>query len=140
MTWAEMRLSELCERDIQQWGGILVSGTRQDNTKRIAFLEQHGFQYSGKFAEVNMLCFLDKPIPEPVLPAGYEVREVAEMGEVSNRAEAQREVWGPWAVGKVSDVQSNQLGISNACPKWLRLRISGERRLDLAAAISSAVR
>ena len=50
-----------------------------------------------------MLRSLDEPVPEPALPAGYEVRAVAETGETSNRAAAQREVWRPWSVGRVSD-------------------------------------
>ncbi|MBN2304839.1 MAG: GNAT family N-acetyltransferase, partial [Anaerolineae bacterium] len=104
MAWAETRLAELRQRDPQRWGGPLVSGARQDNARRIAFLEQHGFRYSGEFAEVTMLRSLDEPIPEsPVLPAGYQVRAVAETGEISRRAAAQREVWHPWTVGDVSD-------------------------------------
>ncbi|MBN2305821.1 MAG: hypothetical protein JXQ72_15165, partial [Anaerolineae bacterium] len=103
MAWAETRLAELRQRDPQCWGGPLVSGARQDNARRIAFLEQHGFRYSGEFAEVNMLRSLDEPIPEsPVLPAGYQIRAVAETGEISRRAAAQREVWHPWTVGDVS--------------------------------------
>ena len=86
-----------------RWGGNLVSGARQDNAKRIAFLEQHGFRYSGEFAEVNMLRSLDEPIPASALPAGCQVRAMAEAGEISNRAAAQREVWQPWTVGNVSD-------------------------------------
>ena len=104
MAWAETRLTELRKRDIQLWGGNLVSGARQDNAKRIAFLEQHGFRQGGDFSEVNMLCSLDGPIPDVVLPAGCQVRSVvAEAGEISNRAAAQREVWHPWTVGNVSD-------------------------------------
>jgi mycothiol synthase len=103
MAWAETRLTELCKRDAKRWSGNFVSGARQDNAKRIAFLEQHGFRYSGEFAEVNMLRSLDEPIPESVLPAGCQVRAVAEAGEISNRAAAQREVWHPWTVGNVSD-------------------------------------
>ena len=103
MAWAETRLAELRKRDAKQWSGNLVSGARQDNAKRIAFLEQHGFRYSGEFAEVNMLRSLDEPIPESVLPTGCQVRAVAEAGEISNRAAAQREVWQPWTVGNVSD-------------------------------------
>jgi len=103
IAWAEARLTDLRRRDAQRWSGNIVSGARQDNAKRIAFLELHGFRLGGEFSEVNMLCSLDGPIPEAVLPAGYEVRSVAEVGEISNRAEAQREVWHPWTVGNVSD-------------------------------------
>jgi len=103
LAWTESLLAELRMQDLKQWGGGLVSGARQDNPKRIAFLEQHGFRYSGDFAEVNMLRTLDEPIPELALPAGCQVRAVAEAGETSDRAAAQREVWHPWTVGDVSD-------------------------------------
>jgi len=92
LAWAEGRLAELVQLDAQQWSGHLVSGARQDDVNRIAFLERHGFRYSGEFAEVNMLRSLDGPIPDPLLPAGFQVRAVAEAGEISQRAAAQREV------------------------------------------------
>ena len=104
MDWAETRLIELRQRDPQRWNGHVVSGARQDDAKRIAFLEQHGFRYSGEFAEVNMLRSLAEPIPDAALPAGCQVRAVlADAGEIANRAAAQREVWQPWTVGNVSD-------------------------------------
>ena len=102
MAWAETRISELRKRDPQKWSGGLVSGARQDDAKRIAFLEQHGFR-RGEYAEVNMLRSLDEPIPESTLPTGCQVRAVSDAGEISNRAAAQREVWHPWTVGNVSD-------------------------------------
>ncbi len=102
MVWMETRLAELRQRDAQRWGGNLVSGARQDDAKRIAFLEQHGFRRS-VYAEVNMLRSLDDPIPESAPPVGCQVREVAEAREIPDRAAAQREVWHPWTVGKVSD-------------------------------------
>lgn len=103
LTWAETRINELRKSGAEQWDGDLVSGSRQDDVKRVAFLERHGFRYCGDFAEVNMLCSLDEPIPETGLPDGYQVREVAETGELSNRAAIQRAVWHPWTVGNVSD-------------------------------------
>jgi len=103
LAWAETRIGELRKRDGQQWSGKFVSGARQDDAKRIAFLEQHGFRYSGEFAEVNMLRALAEPIPETVVPPGCQVRALAEAGDTSNRAGAEREVWLPWTVGNVSD-------------------------------------
>jgi len=103
ITWAETYLAELRKRDAKQWGGSLVSGARQDNGRRRMFLGQHGFRYSGEFAEVNMLCSLDKSIPESILPAGFQVRAVAETGEISMRAAAHRDVWQPWTDGNISD-------------------------------------
>jgi mycothiol synthase len=102
IVWAETHLAELCKRDAQQWGGNFVSGARQDDARRIAFLEQHGFR-RGEYAEVNMLRSLDEPIPEATFPPGCQVRAVAAAGEISNRAAAQREVWHPWTVGNVGD-------------------------------------
>ncbi|NTU54890.1 MAG: GNAT family N-acetyltransferase [Anaerolineales bacterium] len=101
--WAEARTDELRKQDEKRWSGDLVSGSREDDINRIAFLEQHGFQYCGDLAEVNMMRSLDEPIPESRLPDGYQVREVLETGEITNRASIQREVWHPWTVGKVSD-------------------------------------
>jgi ribosomal protein S18 acetylase RimI-like enzyme len=103
MDWAETCLTELRKRDARQWSGHLVSGARQDNGRRRVFLGQHGFRYSGEFAEVNMLRALAGPLPETVVPPGCQVRALAETGETSNRAAAHREVWQPWTDGNVSD-------------------------------------
>jgi ribosomal protein S18 acetylase RimI-like enzyme len=104
LEWAMHLVDELRQGDPQKWGGAMVSGARQDDIARIAFLEQHGFRYNGEFAEVNMLRWLDAPIPEPALPAGCQARGLAdEAGEISQRADAQRQVWQPWTVGNVSD-------------------------------------
>jgi mycothiol synthase len=102
MAWTKARLAELRQRDQKQWGGRLVSGSRQDNPQRIVFLEQHGFRLGGEFSEVNMIRSLDEPIPEAKIPAGCHVRAV-ETAEIPNRAVAQRDVWQPWTVGNVTD-------------------------------------
>ncbi len=102
LAWAEARLAELRAQDPARWGGALVSGARQDNAQRIAFLEAHGFRPGDPFSEVNMLRTLAGPIPDPVAPPGWQVRAVAK-GEIAGRAAAQREVWLPWSVGEVSD-------------------------------------
>jgi len=103
MAWAESRLVELRRRDAKHWGGSLVSGARQDNASRRVFLGEHGFRYSGEFAEVNMLRSLDQPIPESALPAGCHVRAVADASDIPQRAAAHREVWQPWTDGDVTD-------------------------------------
>jgi ribosomal protein S18 acetylase RimI-like enzyme len=123
MAWAETRISELRKRDGQQWSGGFVSGARQDDAKRVAFLEQHGFRYRGEFAEVNMLRSLAEPIPETVVPPGCQVRALAEAGDTSSRAEGEREVWLPWTDGNVSDDDYARL-----------MRLPGyHRELDLVA-------
>ena len=101
--WAETCLNRLRKHDAAQWGGEFVSGSRQDDPRRIQFLEQRGFQYSGRFAEVNMLRSLSEPIPNLEIPAGYQVCSMAEVDDISDRAAAQREVWQPWTVGNVTD-------------------------------------
>lgn len=104
LAWAENLLAELRSSDAALWGGALVSGSRQDNPQRIAFLERHGFHQGGEFSEVNLMRALADPIPEPAVPAGFLVRAVAaDAPEISRRAAAQREVWRPWTVGNVSD-------------------------------------
>jgi mycothiol synthase len=102
MAWAETLVAALRERDAPRWSGHLVSGARQDNPQRIAFLEQHEFRPGGEFSEVNMICSLNGTLPEAVVPIGFQVRAVSES-EISSRAAAQREVWQPWTVGNVSD-------------------------------------
>jgi mycothiol synthase len=104
LAWAETRLNALRGSDAKQWGGNLVSGARQDDARRIAFLEQQGFR-RGEYAEVNMLRSLAGPIPESTFPAGCRVRAVSAASDIEDRAAAQREVWQPWTVGNVSDEQ-----------------------------------
>jgi ribosomal protein S18 acetylase RimI-like enzyme len=102
LRWADERLVELRRQDKKLWGCRLVSGTRQDNSKRIAFLEQNGFRQGGEFSEVNMLRRLDEPVPEIELPAGCRVREIDES-DIPDRAAVHREVWHPWTVGNITE-------------------------------------
>jgi mycothiol synthase len=99
--WADSLLEELRQSNPDGRSGDLTAGARQDNPQRIGFLEQHGFQYSGKFAEVNMLRLLDEPIPEIEIPPGYQVRALL-PSEIPERAAVEREVWQPWTVGNVT--------------------------------------
>lgn len=101
LDWAESLLDKLRRSDPDLWKGPLVSGSRQDDPQRMAFLEQRGFRPGGEFSEVNLLRELDGPIPEPLLPPGCQVRAVRQA-ELSERAAVQREVWQPWTVGNVN--------------------------------------
>jgi mycothiol synthase len=123
LAWAEDRLTELRGHDAERWGGPLVSGARQDDARRLAFLEEHGFRLRGRFSEVNMLRALAEPTPDPspVLPAGYQVRALAEAEETADRAQAERDVWLPWSVGEVDEEDYARL-----------MRLPGyERELDV---------
>ena len=103
LDWVEARIGELHKLDEEKWGGDLVSGSRQDDVKRIAFLEQYSFHYCGDFAEVNMIRSLEESIPVPRVPDGFQIREFSGTDEITNRASIQRQVWHPWTVGNVSD-------------------------------------
>jgi ribosomal protein S18 acetylase RimI-like enzyme len=103
IAWADGRIAELRKQDLERWGGHCVSGARQDNPQRIAFLERHGFRLGGDFSEVNMIRSLADPIPEVGIPAGCQVRSMGGADDIPDRAAAQREVWQPWTVGDVSD-------------------------------------
>lgn len=103
MAWAERRLAELSKQDPEQWGGDLVSGARQDNGRRRVFLREHGFRYSGEFAQINMLRSLDASVPMAAPPAGCQVCAVAGAGDAPQRAAAHRAVWQPWTDGNISD-------------------------------------
>ncbi len=105
LAWAETLLIQLRQRDALQWGGNLVSGARQDNGRRRVFLGQHGFRYSGEFAEVNMLRQLAEPIPEPAVAPGFQIRALDAAREIPRRAAAHRAVWQPWTDGNISDEQ-----------------------------------
>jgi mycothiol synthase len=128
LAWAETRLRELRGRDPDRWGGGLLSGARQDDCDRRAYLEGHGFRPGG-YVEVNLMRSLAEPIHAPAAPAGWQVRAVAGAGEASVRAAAQREVWQPWTVGNVSDADY----------EWL-MRLPGyERELDVVAVAPDGV-
>jgi len=104
LAWAETQLNKLRQLDDNRWDSELVSGSRQDDFRRIAFLEEHGFHYSGKFAEVNMLRTLSAVLPALEVPNGCQVRSMADGEDIDGRAAAQREVWQPWTVGNINAV------------------------------------
>lgn len=103
MIWAETLAAQFRIDTPERWSGNFVAGARQDNARRIDFLEKNGFRLGGQFSEVNMLRSLDGPIPEVKIPSGYQVRAMNPDREISNRAGAHREVWLPWTDGNISD-------------------------------------
>jgi len=101
-SWAVETLAKFSSRFTAEWSDGLVSGVRQDDLKRIEFLENNGFRYRGQFSEVNMLRKLDEPIPQLEIPAECQVLCMAQFDDIADRAAAQRDVWQPWTVGNVS--------------------------------------
>src|SRR5919202_2580389 len=85
LAWAETLLPALRRRDEPRWSGPLVSGARQDDARRIAFLEQHGFR-RGAYAEVNLLRRLEEAMTDAALPACSQVSALAAAGEVAESA------------------------------------------------------
>jgi ribosomal protein S18 acetylase RimI-like enzyme len=104
LAWADACLARLREREGRRWAGPLICGARQDNEWRRSFLEQQGFRHGehGEHDEVNMIRSLDEEIPEPMIPTGFQVRGL-DLSEVPGRAAVEREVWGAWTVGNISD-------------------------------------
>ena len=128
LAWAESRRAELAAGDARGWGGTLMSAARQDDAPRIAFLEQHGFR-RGDHVEVTLSCSLAEPLPDTAIPAGCQIRAVAESGETSQRAGIEREVWQAYPVGNISDDDYARL-----------MRLPGYRReLDVIAVAPEGV-
>lgn len=72
----------------------LISGAFENDTRRIAFLEQHGFT-RGQHPMIHYARSLAEPIADCVLPEGFVVRGVAGEHEATNRADAHRQAFSP---------------------------------------------
>ncbi len=122
LAWAEGRLADLRRGGAQGWGDPLVAIARRDDTRRIAFLEAHGFR-RGEHVEVSLLRSLDGPIPAPTPPPGCRVRAVAGEEDLPDRAAIEREVWSPYPVSRIGDDDYARL-----------MRLPGyDRELDVVA-------
>lgn len=78
VAWAEGRL-----REVGQERGLLVklrSGTRADQSQRIAVLESCGFKPDRYF--LTMERSLSNPIPEPQFPQGFTLRQLKDEQEI----------------------------------------------------------
>lgn len=127
--WALRLLGELRVEDPPNWGGALEAGARRSDPDRIDWLRRRGFRLRGTFSEVNLLRSLRDPVPKPEVPAGFEVREVADRGEDDERAGAQSEVWQPWPVGRIGGADYRRL-----------MQLPGyDRQLDVVTASSGGV-
>ncbi len=73
---------------------LLQSNAFEDDAWRAAVLTQHGFARGDGYL-LHLHRRLDHPIPEPALPAGWTVRQVAGAGEFAERVAIHREVWHP---------------------------------------------
>ena len=73
----------------------LLGITTLDVDTDTALLERHGFRYSGKDLYAYHMQELDGPIPEPILPEGYEIVAMTDDADLVERVEIHREVWAP---------------------------------------------
>lgn len=91
LIWAEKRWEE-CTHDEKN---ALITGAREDDRERIAFLEEHGFvRREHHFSHFSMsLEGIDIDIP-PFVPEGFCVREVKEE-DIDERVNAHREAFYP---------------------------------------------
>ncbi len=96
LAWAETRWHEtMNDASIsQERKRALFSGALETDTRRIAFLERHGFS-RGEHPTINFARALDEPIADSILPKGFIVRGVAGEHEAGNRAEAHRQAFHP---------------------------------------------
>ncbi|MBN2549050.1 MAG: GNAT family N-acetyltransferase [Anaerolineales bacterium] len=79
VAWGEERLRQMPPDDYHL--PSLDAVCREEDSHRVAFLEQHGFVRQ----DLRTLSFsrpLDEPIPEPVLPYGFRIRPFAGEREV----------------------------------------------------------
>ena len=95
-------LLDLLGSEIVQWGMdcsktthalTLDTSSRESNRTRILFLEKHGFRKTA----VETICMerdLDRPIPQTVLPEGFDIRSVQGEGDATRLAELHRAAFG----------------------------------------------
>jgi len=86
---------ECIRRAMQERGESLTldASCRDDDTERIALLEQHGFVRQ-KMRSLQMVRSLNEPIPTPPVPAGFSVRHVAGEREVKALVALHRAAFG----------------------------------------------
>lgn len=101
LAWAEALRARLCQSEPSRWSDPLVTGARQDDAARIAFLEGRGFR-RGEYTEVNMLRSLSDALAQAPVPPGFEIRAVTGVAEAPMRALAEHIVWQPWSCGNIS--------------------------------------
>ncbi len=80
--WAEGRLVRQAEA--AEPAAELSTGCREEDTRRLNFLEQSGF-FAQPVRTLHFIRRLDELLPAPVLPAGFQIRPI--------RGEEELEAW-----------------------------------------------
>lgn len=100
LRWAIDKVSDLGLHGLHHPHSVIFTAVYQDDLAKVAFLLRQGF-LTGEYIEVNLTRTLHEPIPEVVLPEGFQVRQVIEEKECVERAGVQHDVWQPWSVGNI---------------------------------------
>ncbi len=73
---------------------LLQSNAFEDDAWRVGLLTRHGFARGDGYL-LHLHRRLDRTLPEPALPGGWTVRQVAGAAEFAERVAIHREVWRP---------------------------------------------
>ncbi|MDY7077639.1 MAG: GNAT family N-acetyltransferase [Chloroflexota bacterium] len=86
---------ECIRRAIQESGESLTldASCRDDDTRRIALLERHGFVMQ-EMRSLHMVRSLNEPIPAPQVPVGFSIRHVTGEHEVEALVALHRAAFG----------------------------------------------
>jgi len=98
LTWVETRWLETVNDPATPRERIrdLRTGTRLADTRKAAFLEQHGFvKDPNSFVQFLRPLDASRPIAQSTLLDGFVVRSVNDESEAANRASAHREAFHP---------------------------------------------
>jgi len=88
--WGESCIRKKLEKE---GAATLDASCKEDYTAKISFLKWHGFCQTDELT-IGMIRRLDKPIPEPELPAGFVIRSVMGVQEAEAIASTHRAAFG----------------------------------------------
>jgi len=71
----------------------LDAGCLENDARRLAMLERHGFVLQPE-SSILMACSLNDPIPSPVLPAGFSIRQMGGTEEIEAYVNLHRAAYG----------------------------------------------
>lgn len=92
LAWVETHRKQALESGAIPPDRNLIPSAFENDSRRIAFLEQHGFSRS-EHSTMHYARSLDDPIDTCQLPIGFTVRGLAGAHEIFNRAEAHRQAF-----------------------------------------------
>ena len=91
LAWGEERSVALRDETTGPLGVIALA----EEPEMLALLDQHGFRFSGETCYAYHTQTLEGPLPAPELPGGYEIVEMTDGADLTERVEIHRDVWAP---------------------------------------------